>query len=294
MLTELDNTGISRHLGQKSERIETYTPTLLVRDLRSNSRDQLNIVTGEEPFIGYDLWVGYEVSCLLDDGSPITAVVKIVYDCNNPYIVESKSMKLYWNSFYMQKMGRTYADAIHHLEWTATKDLSELLCTKVQVVCFSADDNAVQNYEQIFKNYVNIDHIPAACDEYKENADLLAWTSLWGEANFTSTLLKSNCRETKQPDNGSIYIHIKGASTPTSTSVKRYIVSFRDENHFHEAIVDTIYSRLNASHPTELMVAATYVRRGGFSIAPIRANLHKLIPSQFIALDKRHYKTSRE
>ena len=88
---------------------------------------------------------------------------------------------------------------------------------------------------------------------------------------------------------------MSGALLPSDEALKQYIVSFRDENHIHEAITDCIYTRLNSIfHPTELMVAFTYVRRGGWSIAPIRASNAKLIPSAFIGLDVPHYKTPRE
>jgi 7-cyano-7-deazaguanine reductase len=308
MLNEIiDNSQISTHLGQKSPRIETYSPHLLVKDLRTNSRIQLGIEEGHEPFIGYDVWMGYEISCLLDDGSPITGVAKVVYDCNNQYIVESKSMKLYWNSFYMTKMGPTCKEAITHLEWQATNDLSKLLGTKVRVAIFSADDaftNTPQPAHSAFQTpynyeYGSIDDVEVPCNVYKEDPSLLyardshnaGSTSLYAY----STLLKSNCRETKQPDNGDVYIYMHGPSTPTDESLKQYIVSFRGENHFHEAITDCIYSRLHTIfHPTELMVACTYVRRGGWSIAPIRASHEKLIPSAFTALDTMHYKTPRE
>ena len=314
MLPEItDNTEINKHLGQKSLRIETYTKSLLVKDLRSNSRNALNIVEGQEPFVGYDVWVGYEVSCLLEDGSPITGIAKVVYDCNNKYIVESKSMKLYWNSFYMTKMGPTKKEALYNLEWTASKDLSELLGTKVHVSIFTASDDTsyragVTAPQCAFKSEYNdkyycIDDIKVPCNVYKEDPTLLHhdnhnFDPISGQIESIyvySTLLKSNCRETKQPDNGDVYIYMEGLDMPTYESLKQYIVSFRDENHFHEAITDCIFTRLMTEFkPHKLMVACTYVRRGGWSIAPIRATHSKLIPSAFIGLDTPHYKTPRE
>ena len=138
-MTKLDNKNVSKHLGKTSKYKSQYDSDLLVREPRSSNRKHLIIKDKDLPFIGYDVWNGYEVSGLLNNGLPISAVAKVVYPCDSKYIVESKSMKLYWNSFNMTKLGDTIDIAVGTIEELATEDLSKLLQTEVKVKLFSCD-----------------------------------------------------------------------------------------------------------------------------------------------------------
>ena len=100
-MSNLDNSNVSKHLGKTSSYVSQYDPSLLVREPRSSNRKHLNIDDDKLPFIGCDVWNAYEVSALNKNGLPLTAFGKITYPASSKYIVESKSLKLYLNSFNM-------------------------------------------------------------------------------------------------------------------------------------------------------------------------------------------------
>ena len=138
---------IDKVLGQRVDSPTTYTPEILVREERQRNRTYLDLKNGFLPFMGYDIWNGYECSALTDNGLPVTCVAKVVYSAENDFIVESKSMKLYWNSFNMQKMGKNTKEVLKNIKQTASKDLSLLLETDVKVELFSqvTDDSTEED-----------------------------------------------------------------------------------------------------------------------------------------------------
>ena len=305
-MTKLSNKNISKHLGKTSSYKSEYDEKLLVREPRSSNRKHLKIKDKDLPFVGYDVWNGYEVSGLTDNGLPVNAIAKVVYPCDSKYIVESKSMKLYWNSFNMTKFGETIEDVVSGIEFHAAADLSKLLQTEVKVKLFSCDTDLkgvsnpfLESYNGHpsslaiipTKKYVRLEHYLTtgwrAKDEieitkYKEDPSIFdtKYTSMAepNNLNVMSSLLKSNCRVTSQPDWGDVFIHIEGQWLPGVKELLEYIISFRDENHFHEEICETIYKRLyDRFSPRELMVACLYARRGGWDINPVRANKIELI-----------------
>ena len=177
----LDNSRISKHLGQTSQYKSTYDPDLLVREPRSNNREYLNIFDDDLPFVGSDTWNAYECSFLLDNGRPVTGVVKCVYSCSSKYIVESKSIKLYFNSFNMTKMAAKRDVAIRSFEETSSRDLSELLETNV-VVRFQDGARVNKKYnspnmEWEIDDYLNVDllddHKDFVYTQYTEDPTLL-------------------------------------------------------------------------------------------------------------------------
>ena len=263
-MSKLDNKNISKHLGIKAKSL---------------------------PFIGCDVWNGYEVSALTNNGVPVCGVAKVVYPSDSKYIVESKSMKLYWNTFNMTKMGDTFDKVIKNLEDTASKDLSKYLQTDVRVTVFPTSDTFSNDNPYTDKNYKrleNTDEIDAESyyvDVYSETASLLETKHLNSTNKpykVMSSLLKSNCRVTSQPDWGDVFISLEGTKHPSDKELLKYIVSFRDECHFHEEICETIFTRLNNTfEPRSLMVACLYVRRGGWDINPIRTTHEYLIDEFF-------------
>lgn len=302
--TILDNSNISKHLGKVTGYKSTYDPTLLVREPRINNRKHLGINDEDAPFGGFDIWNAYEVSCLTNEGMPIAAIAKIVYPCKNKYIVESKSIKLYMNSFNMQKFKGSLKDIVSELQHTIAKDLSNLLETEVKAyVRLTSDVQDNLFYPPVFcnSNYPTlektIDISTISARQYVETPAILSSTesTVSTVQRFHSALLKSNCRVTSQPDWGDAYIHYKGKHAINPTSLLQYIVSFRDECHFHEEICETIYMRLfNLFNPEELVVSCLYVRRGGIDINPTRASRYDLLDAALIDETKYFTKTSRQ
>ena len=301
-MTELDNTNVSIHLGKTSAYIKQYTPSLLVREPRQSNRKHLGISDQAPPFVGSDVWNGYEVSCLLNNGTPVNATARVSYSADNKFIVESKSMKLYWNSFNMTKLGDTTSQVYNEIQHRASNDLSILLETDVQVGIQSTIHTHYKNPDYFNNSFVNLDSnvdvIP--CTIYNETPDLLVQGGYIIDDNpkvqqFWSSALKSNCRVTSQPDFGDVYIHYKGKYKISQENLLQYIVSFRDECHFHEEICETIYKRLyDLFEPQELMVACLYTRRGGWDINPIRSTHLCLIPELFTDVNKLVVKTQRQ
>ena len=305
---ELDNSRISKHLGQTSQYKSQYDPDLLVREPRSSNREYLNIFDDDLPFVGSDTWNAYECSFLLNNGAPVTGVVKCIYPCSSKYIVESKSIKLYFNSFNMTKMGENREDAIALFEEDASTDLSELLETKVTikfqdgVYVNKKLDNP--NNEWNIEDYLNVDLLEDekgfVYTQYTEDPSLLEAVSRKKdlEQRFYSGLLKSNCRVTSQPDWGDVFIYIKSKNAIDAHSIKKYVVSYRDECHFHEEICECFYKRLkDAFDPSELLVMCLYARRGGIDINPVRASSQDLIEkyaANLINPEAVHIKTSKQ
>ena len=293
---KLDNSNISKHLGQTSQYKSIYDPSLLVREPRQSNRTHLDIQDEDLPFVGNDTWNAYEVSGLTDYGLPVTGIAKIVYPCSSKYIVESKSIKLYFNSFNMTSLGENAEEVRNVIALRAAKDLSKLLETEVQVKVFS-NDAILTGVVDAFREW---GHDFATCKSstfitleeeypvegvefsiYSETPELLeVLDSEVDEIFYHSALLKSNCRVTSQPDWGDVYIYMKGSKTVDPISLLKYIVSFRDECHFHEEICETIYKRLyDLVKPEKLCVRCLYARRGGIDINPERASSAELLHS---------------
>ena len=275
-MEQLDNSNVSKHLGQSSEYKSQYDPELLVVEPRQSNRTYLDIDKDNLPFVGYDVWNGYEVSALTNNGKPVAAIAKVIYPCDSEFIVESKSMKLYWNSFNMTKLGDSPEEVMGEIEKRAITDLSERIGTNVSVQLFF-DDHVIED-ELDFSGVTNLDIAvgnDVVFDTYNETPELLQIEERdqSQEINYISGLLKSNCRVTSQPDWGDVYIQMKGNKIPTAESLLKYIVSFRDECHFHEEICECIYKRLwDLCSPEELVVSCLYVRRGGWDINPHRCS----------------------
>lgn len=304
MNTQLDNSNISKHLGKVTGYKSTYDPSLLVREPRINNRKHLGINDEDAPFGGYDIWNAYEISCLTNEGMPIAAIAKIVYPAKNKYIVESKSIKLYLNSFNMEVVKGNIIQVLNQLEEKISTDLSNLLETDVKVyvrLTKAVDDQLY--YPPVFSNrdYPTLENTIDVTNikplSYTENPNILSAIQIPESKvqRFHSALLKSNCRVTSQPDWGDVYIHYKGKYEINTTSLLQYIVSFRDECHFHEEICETIYMRLfRKFNPEELIVSCLYVRRGGIDINPTRASNYSLLDKALIDETKYFTKTVRQ
>ena len=283
----------SKVLGKTSDgktmmRYETpdqIDPSLLVGIPRHLNRTQYEIDDKDLPFVGIDTWNSYEFSCLLDNGFPVSGWLRWSYPSDSANIVESKSAKLYLNSFNMAKMGATISDAAYNVEETVWSDLSEVLgCKEVEDLAVTLHLDETRGYADPMQgswikleDYVDVESIEF--NHYNESPDILdVVVSDNRPKRFKSHSLRSNCRVTNQPDWGDIYIHTKGIREVTPESLMQYIVSMRKENHFHEEICECVYKRLDELlEPEELIVACLYTRRGGIDINPIRASSNILL-----------------
>jgi 7-cyano-7-deazaguanine reductase len=298
---------IDKVLGQRVDSPTTYTPDILVREERQRNRTYLNLQDEKLPFVGYDIWNGYECSALTDSGLPVTWIAKVVYPCTNKYIVESKSMKLYWNGFNMQPMGKNPKEVLKNIKKTAEADLSKLLETDVKVEIFSqllevrdVEYNAWAGAYMPVTHWDSLENIAEVkkmkFTVFNETPHLLKTVdSTTGSYNYMSTLLRSNCKITHQPDSGDIYIYYNGKKTVTESSLLEWIVSFRNECHFHEEICEAAYKRLwDALQPDELLVTCFYARRGGWDIVPTRASNKKLLDKNLINPKSYYFKFPRQ
>lgn len=266
-----DNSLKSLKLGQKTEYASQYDRTLLQPVPRALNRDGLGI-TQNQPFtIGADIWTAYEISWLNEKGLPQVAIADIYLDYQSQNLIESKSFKLYLNSFNQSK----FAD-LNAVQQTIQRDLSE---------CAQGDVKVRLNPVAVY-NSQKIDHLQGDCiDEqdieitsYEFNADWLkdCVSDEIVEEKLVSHLLKSNCLITNQPDWGTLHIHYVGNKIDHE-KLLRYVVSFRQHNEFHEQCVERIFCDLmHYAKPEKLTVYARYTRRGGLDINPFRSNFENL------------------
>lgn len=275
------------HLGKSGGYKDSYDPKLLVPIPRSLNRTQYGIEENSLPFVGYDIWNCYEFSTLTTSGRPVNGILKITYPADSRYHVESKSLKLYLNSFNMTEVGDSYESCIAVVEGFVEADLESILQTKVTCSFFRLDLTRTVSLK-FFSEYRPLETMTYLDSiNFKEpftSFDSINITKQVNSLKITSDLLRSNCRVTGQPDWGDIYIYIKtDTKLPTSGSLAKYIVSHRRVNHFHEEIAEMVYKDLfNIYSPLELLVACFYTRRGGIDINPIRASSSDLIPANII------------
>ena len=257
--------------------------SLLVAVPRKLNRTQYNIDDNNLPFVGVDAWNCYEFSTLLDSGYPLSGLLKIDYSSSSHSIVESKSLKLYLNSFNMVRISSTPQMAKVLIESTVSNDLSKVLGCKVHVTFHrqSAKNNQVlplTNTYWFIDDIIDFNNVKF--ESYNEDPSLLEIVPAnpLSDTRLHTSSLRSNCRVTNQPDWGDVYVTIKGEKTITALSFLKYIVSMRKENHFHEEICECIYKRLwDMLQPDELFVACLYTRRGGIDINPVRASNIELL-----------------
>lgn len=252
-------------LGKKSAYKAQYDASLLFPIPRKHKRDEIN-VPDVLPFRGVDVWNHYEVSWLNGKGKPVVALAEMIYGCDTPNIIESKSMKLYFNSFNNSRFEN--ADIVRqHIE----ADLSERVGGRVEVRLFTLPLAKNEILHAHF-NGICLDVQDVACDQYTIDAGLLSVSSETVEEVLYSDLLKSNCLVTYQPDWGSVQITYKGRKID-HTGLLQYIVSFRNHNEFHEQCIERIFMDIMARcQPEELTVMGRYTRRGGIDINPMRTN----------------------
>ena len=239
-------------LGKPVAYAEHYAPELLFPIARQGKRDEIGVAAGTLPFVGEDLWNAYEVSWLGPKGKPMVALVQFRVPADSPNLVESKSFKLYLNSFNQTKLA-----SVDELVARLTADLSAAAGAPVSVKVepLSKRPQRPMGYP---KGQL-LDELDIEIDQYSPAPGLLRADASQPEVTETlySHLLKSNCLVTGQPDWAMV--------------VLRYIVSFRQHNEFHEQCVERIFMDvMRQCRPASLSVWARYTRRGGLDINPAR------------------------
>ncbi len=254
-------------LGQVTEYKCEYDSSLLQGVPRSLNRDELKLNANNLPFVGGDLWNIYELSWLNSKGKPVvaTGVVQVPFDSNN--LIESKSFKLYLNSF-----NQTKFDSLQAVQNCLIKDLSN--CAN-KTVTVELNENMDSFNEELgsFNGYC-LDNLDIEVDNYQLSPELLS--GLHCDETVTETLyshlLKSNCLITSQPDWASVEISYTGKKIDRE-KLLRYLISFRQHNEFHEQCVERIYCDLmKFGQIDSLSVYARYTRRGGLDINPYRSS----------------------
>jgi 7-cyano-7-deazaguanine reductase len=273
------NTPEQSQLGKPAPYVDHYDASLLFPISRAPKRTEIGL-HGSVPFFGADLWTAFELSWLTPRGKPQVAIAHITVPCETPNIVESKSFKLYLNSFTNTAFAsadevrdRIRAD-ISEAAWRGAASQSSVGVRILMPDQF--DREPVQELDGL-----GLDRLDIECTQYTPAPELL--TAAFGEQPveevLVSNLLKSNCLVTGQPDWGSVQIRYSGPQIDQG-GLLRYLVSFRNHNEFHEQCVERIFMDIRQRcKPVKLAVYARYTRRGGLDINPFRTSHPLPIPA---------------
>jgi len=273
-------------LGKTSAYIDHYDASLLFPIARAGKRAEIGI-TAAAPFFGADMWTAFELSWLNLRGKPQVALAHFTVPCESRNIIESKSFKLYLNSF----NNTPFADA-EEVKARLRADLSEAVWRDTSgAVATSGTAPAsigvkivlpeLFDREPIYElDGLSLDRLDVECSRYTPAPDLL--TAQAEEAPVSevlvSNLLKSNCLVTGQPDWGSVQISYSGAPIDQE-GLLQYLVSYRNHNEFHEQCVERIFMDIwTRCKPVRLSVYARYTRRGGLDINPFRTSYPQALP----------------
>lgn len=261
-------------LGRPVAYRDTYAPELLFPIERQLKRVELGLHPGALPFVGEDLWNAWELSWLDPRGKPVVAIGRFRVPASTPRLIESKSLKLYLNSFNQQKFADV--DAVRD---TIARDLSEAAGGGVAVEIEPLWRRPLRN--EAYPEGFCLDELDLDIDTYQPQPGFLS-AAADGEVVETlySHLLKSNCLVTGQPDWGMLVVRYRGPAIDRE-GLLRYVVSFREHNEFHEQCVERVFCDVLARcRPAELSVWARYTRRGGLDINPFRATHAELPPDE--------------
>ena len=254
-------------LGETTDYRDVYDASLLQGVPRILNRDPLGLSADALPFHGGDIWTLYELSWLNSRGLPQVAVGHVELDYTSVNLVESKSFKLYLNSF-----NQTRFTSWEEVQETLQRDLSACAQGKVTVALYRLHELEGQPIAHLHGTC--IDEQAIDIDNYEFDTAYLqdAASGDVMEETLVSHLLKSNCLITHQPDWGSVQIQYRGGKIDRE-KLLRYLVSFRHHNEFHEQCVERIFNDiLHFCQPESLSVYARYTRRGGLDINPWRSN----------------------
>ena len=271
-------------LGKASAYADRYDASLLFPIARATKREEIGLhANATPPFFGADMWTAFELSWLNLRGKPQVALAHFTIPCESPNIIESKSFKLYLNSFNNSQFPDAEA-LLAHLR----ADVNEAVWRGVTVqssVGVRLIGPELFDREPIYElDGLNLDRLDIECNRYTPAPDLLQTVDDQGSAQgpvsevLVSNLLKSNCLVTGQPDWGSVQISYTGAAIDQE-GLLQYLVSFRNHNEFHEQCVERIFMDVwTRCKPLKLTVYARYTRRGGLDINPFRTSHPQALP----------------
>lgn len=253
-------------LGQQTEYPVRYAPEVLCPIPRGDGRTALGLAGGPLPFRGVDVWTHYEVSWLDHSGKPLVALAEITVPASSPNLIESKSMKLYFNSLNFERFANP-----SDFSSRVRADLGAVAGEPVGLrlwLAGAADMPAIGRLPGTC-----LDDLPLSCDAFELNTSLLtADASRIVTEVLNTNLLRSLCPVTHQPDWGSVLVQYKGPAIDHG-GLLGYLVSFRNHPDFHEQCVERIFTDiLMRCQPEKLSVYARYTRRGGIDINPFRTN----------------------
>ena len=259
-------------LGKAVAYAERYAPELLCVLSRGEGRKAIGLTDEPLPFDGADFWTGYELSWLDRQGKPGVAIALFEFPCHAPGMIESKSFKLYLNSF-----NQSCFDSAMAVQQLLARNLSAAIGSQVGVQLFpliavGQFPGSLVPQTQVWPGQC-LDDLSVVIDQYTVNPTLLEVeaTSVVGEA-VHSHLLKSNCPVTGQPDWASVLIRYSGPHIKPASLLK-YICSYRQQQEFHEQCIERMFcDLLRYAHCQQLTIEARYVRRGGLDINPFRSN----------------------
>ncbi|OOE90337.1 NADPH-dependent 7-cyano-7-deazaguanine reductase QueF [Salinivibrio sharmensis] len=257
-------------LGEKTDYPTQYDPSQLRAVPRALNRQAIGLDNAPMPFTGYDIWTLYELSWLNKNGLPQVAIGEVRLPASSPNLIESKSFKLYLNSF-----NQTSFDNWQQVANALQTDLSACAGEEVDVTLSPLSELEGETIAGLAGEC--IDHQDISIDDYTFKPDWLDGAAQGAIVSETlhSHLLKSNCLITNQPDWGSVRIAYKGKKI-NREKLLRYLVSFREHNEFHEQCVERIFMDImRFCQPEKLTVYARYTRRGGLDINPYRTNMGK-------------------
>ncbi|MEM9103619.1 MAG: NADPH-dependent 7-cyano-7-deazaguanine reductase QueF [Pseudomonadota bacterium] len=252
-----------KHLGKTSSYMSEYAPDLLEAIPREVKRQEIGLAETNLPFFGHDWWNGYEVSWLNTKGKPQVAILVCRIPFDSPNLIESKSFKLYLNSFNQSRF-HDQEEVLNLMQQDLSaiagkpvelhfQSLNEMQLAMMPGECIDELDVEIQSY-----------HYTPQCLSRDEQS--------LTEETFHSHLLKSNCLITEQPDWASLVVAYKGPSIDKAAFLQ-YLISFRQHNEFHEQCVERIFvDTMKYCQPEKLAVYARYTRRGGLDINPLRTN----------------------
>ena len=266
------NTPEQSQLGKGSSYIDQYDATLLFPIPRADKRAEIGVLQ-TPPFFGADMWTLYELSWLNLRGKPQVALAHITVPCESPNIVESKSLKLYLNSFNNTK----FLDA-REVRERIRADISAATGVGIGIKTLGPE---LFDREPIHEmDGLNLDRLDVECTHLTPTPELLfaEFDEPPVTETLTSNLLKSNCLVTGQPDWGSVQIAYSGPAI-NQEGLLQYLVSFRNHNEFHEQCVERIFMDVwMRCKPIKLSVYARYTRRGGVDINPFRCSYPVQLP----------------
>ncbi|MDR9469032.1 NADPH-dependent 7-cyano-7-deazaguanine reductase QueF [Marinospirillum sp.] len=252
-------------LGKETQYCNQYNPELLHPLPRLTGRKSLGLSEASLPFQGVDIWNAYEISWLNSKGKPLVRLAEFRFPADSSHIIESKSFKLYLNSFNLTSFASE-----QQVREQMQQDLSQASGSQVAVVFFAVDAGLTPQTLQ----GECLDDLDITANHYTPAPELLTTqTHQQVEETLVSHLLKSNCPVTGQPDWASVQIHYLGPKLDRE-GLLAYLISYREKGDFHEHCVEEIFlDLLRACQPEQLTVYARYLRRGGLDINPWRSTL---------------------